>query len=53
VLGIVFIAARLLYVFQYVRDPKTREIGAGLSFIVVIILIVGDLYRVVRLGLES
>jgi glutathione S-transferase len=52
VLGIVFIAARMLYVFQYVRDPKTREIGAGLSFIVVLILIVGDLYRVVRLGLD-
>ena len=51
-LGIVFIAARILYVFQYVRDPKTREIGAGLSFLVVIILIVGDLYGVLRLALN-
>ena len=51
-LGIVFIAARFLYVFQYVRDPRTREIGAGLSFVVVIILLVGDLYGVVRLVLS-
>ncbi|HEU4625570.1 MAG TPA: MAPEG family protein [Steroidobacteraceae bacterium] len=50
-LGIVFIAARFLYVFQYVRDPRTREIGAGLSFLVVVILLVGDLYGVVRLAL--
>jgi glutathione S-transferase len=50
-LGLVFLAARVLYVIQYVRDPRTREIGAGLSFLVVIILIVGDLYAVARLVL--
>jgi uncharacterized membrane protein YecN with MAPEG domain len=48
-LGIVFVAARFLYIFQYVRDPKTREIGAALSFLIVIILIVGNLYGVVRI----
>jgi uncharacterized membrane protein YecN with MAPEG domain len=48
-LGIVFVAARFLYIFQYVRNPKTREIGAGLSFLIVIILIVGNLYGVVRI----
>lgn len=48
-LGIVFVAARFLYIFQYVSNPKTREIGAGLSFLMVIILIVGDLYAVVRI----
>ena len=50
-LGLVFIAARVLYVIQYVRDPRTREIGASLSFLVIIILIVGDLYAVARLVL--
>lgn len=50
-LGILFIAARIIYAIQYVRDPKTREIGAGLSFLVIIILVVGDLYSVVRLAL--
>ncbi len=50
-LGLVFIAARILYVIQYVREPRTREIGAGLSFLVIIVLIVGDLYAVCRLVL--
>jgi glutathione S-transferase len=49
-LGLLFVLARILYTIQYVRDPKTREIGAGLSFIVVLVLIVGDLYAVLRLG---
>jgi glutathione S-transferase len=51
-LGIVFIAARILYAIQYVREPRTREIGAGLSFIIIIILIVGDLYAVLQLALS-
>ncbi len=50
-LGLVFIAARIIYAVQYVRDPKTREIGATLSFLVVVILIVGDLYGILRLAL--
>jgi glutathione S-transferase len=51
-LGLVFIAARILYAIQYVRDPRSREIGASLSFLVVIILIVGTLYGVARLILS-
>jgi glutathione S-transferase len=50
-LGAVFVAARILYAIQYVRNPSTREIGAALSFLVVIILVVGDLYGVARLVL--
>lgn len=49
-LGLVFVVARFLYVFQYLREPKSRAIGASLSFLVVIILILGDLYAVVRLA---
>ena len=51
-LGIVFLVARLLYTIQYVNDPKTRQIGASLSFLIVTILIVGDLYAVVALALS-
>ena len=50
-LGLTFIAARIIYAIQYMRDPRTREIGAGLSFLVVMILVVGDLYGVARLVL--
>jgi glutathione S-transferase len=52
VLGSVFIVARILYAVQYVKDPKTREIGAGLSFLIILFLIVGDLYGVLRLALS-
>jgi uncharacterized MAPEG superfamily protein len=48
-LGVAFLVARVLYAIQYVREPRTREIGAGISFLVVIILVVGSLYGVVRL----
>lgn len=50
-LGLVFIAARIIYAIQYVKEPKTRQIGASLSFIVVLILVVGDLYAVLKLAL--
>jgi glutathione S-transferase len=50
-LGLIFIAARILYAIQYVRNPRTREIGAALSFLVVMILVVGNLYGVARLVL--
>lgn len=50
-LGGVFVAARVLYAIQYVRDPRKREIGAGLSFLVVFILVLGSLYTALRLGL--
>jgi glutathione S-transferase len=51
-LGVLFLAARILYAIQYVRDPKTRAIGASLSFIIILILIVGDLYAVLDLALS-
>jgi glutathione S-transferase len=51
-IGIVFLAGRLLYTIQYVRDPKSRTIGAMLSFLTIMILIVGDLYAVLMLALR-
>ena len=50
-IGLVFVAARILYTVQYVRDPRTREIGAGLSFLAIFVLIVGCLYKAVAIGL--
>jgi hypothetical protein len=46
----VFVAARILYTVQYLRDPRTREIGAGLSFLAIFVLIVGCLYKAVTIG---
>jgi glutathione S-transferase len=51
-LGVVFLVARILYSIQYVREPRTRQVGASLSFLVVTILVVGDLYAVLELALS-
>lgn len=50
-LGVVFLAARVIYTIQYLRDPRTRTIGAGLSFFVIVVLLVGNLQAVLKLAL--
>jgi glutathione S-transferase len=52
-IGIVFIAARIIYAVQYVKDPRTRELGAALSFLTTIILVVGGLYGLLRVAFTS
>ena len=43
ILGILFLIARPVYAFGYVRDPEQRAIGAGVSFVIIGILVVGSL----------
>ena len=50
-IGLVYVAARILYTVQYLKDPSTREIGAGLSFLAIFVLIVGGLIKAVAIGL--
>jgi glutathione S-transferase len=50
-IGLVYVAARVLYTVQYLKDPQTRRIGAGLSFLAVFTLILGCLYKAVTVGL--
>jgi glutathione S-transferase len=50
-LGVVFLVARIIYAVQYIREPRSRQLGAGLSFLVVMILVLGDLYGVARVVL--
>ena len=50
-IGLVYVAARILYTMQYLKDPKTREIGAGLSFLAIFVLIVGCLIKAGAIGL--
>ncbi|MEJ1962415.1 MAG: MAPEG family protein [Gammaproteobacteria bacterium] len=52
-IGLVFIASRILYSIQYIVEPRSREIGAGLSFLTVIVLIVGGIIGCVRIGLTN
>jgi uncharacterized MAPEG superfamily protein len=41
ILGAVWLAARIWYARAYVRDPGSRSGGFGLSFMAVIVLLVG------------
>ena len=42
-LGSLFLIARAVYAFGYVRDPEQRAYGAGLTLLVNAILVVGSL----------
>ncbi len=42
-LGAIYIVGRFLYFFSYVKDPKKRGPGYGLSFLPVAILLLGGL----------
>ena len=50
-IGLVYVAARVLYTVQYLKDPRSRRIGAMLSFTAIYVLIVGCLYKAVTIGL--
>jgi glutathione S-transferase len=47
-LGVVYLLGRELYAFTYVRDPAKRSVGYGITFLPMVILIVGGLIGAVR-----
>ncbi len=47
-IGMIFVIGRILYAVGYVRDPARRELGAGLSFLPTIVLIIGAVIGLVR-----
>jgi len=51
--GLVFVAARIIYTAQYVAEPRTRQFGAGLSFAAVLVLVIGGLVGLVRIALTN
>jgi uncharacterized MAPEG superfamily protein len=42
-LGLLFVLGRALYFTGYVKDPKKRSLGFGLSFLPTVVLLVGSL----------
>lgn len=48
ILGLVFIIGRVVYASGYIRDPKARGAGFGLSFLPTVILLVGGLFGALR-----
>jgi glutathione S-transferase len=43
ILGILFLIARPVYAVGYVKDPEQRAYGAGLTALVIAILVIGSL----------
>jgi uncharacterized MAPEG superfamily protein len=47
-IGAVYLIGRILYFRGYVRDPRTRSLGFGLSSVPIIVLVVAGAIGVVR-----
>jgi uncharacterized membrane protein YecN with MAPEG domain len=47
-LGLVFVAGRILYLLGYVKDPAKRELGFGLSVLPIGVLLIGALWGAAR-----
>ncbi len=48
ILGVVFILGRAIYAAGYIREPKARGPGFGLTFLPTVVLLLGGLYGAVR-----
>jgi glutathione S-transferase len=48
VLGVVYLIGRELYAFTYVKDPANRSVGFGMTFLPMVILVLGGLIGAVR-----
>jgi uncharacterized membrane protein YecN with MAPEG domain len=46
ILGAVYLVGRVLYLRGYVADPSKREIGFGMSFLPILVLVIGALIGV-------
>jgi uncharacterized MAPEG superfamily protein len=47
-LGAIYLAGRQIYAITYVKDPKKRSAGFGLSILPILVLVVGALIGAVR-----
>jgi uncharacterized membrane protein YecN with MAPEG domain len=47
-LGVVYLLGRELYAYTYVKDPSKRDVGFGMTFLPLLILVVGGLIGAIR-----
>jgi glutathione S-transferase len=47
-LGVIYLIGRLIYFTSYVKDPKSRSMGYGLSALPVMILLAGAIFGAIR-----
>ena len=46
--GVIYLIGRMIYFMSYVKDPKSRSAGYGLSALPVIVLLVGTIVGAIR-----
>ena len=47
-LGLIYLIGRMIYFVSYVKDPKSRSMGYGLSALPVMVLLVGAIIGAIR-----
>jgi uncharacterized MAPEG superfamily protein len=47
-LGVIYLIGRLIYFTSYVKDPKSRSLGYGLSALPIMILVAGSIIGAIR-----
>jgi glutathione S-transferase len=47
-IGVVYLIGREIYAASYVKDPAKRSFGYGLTFVPMIVLLIGGLFGAVR-----
>ena len=47
-IGLVYVAGRILYLLGYVKDPAKREFGFGMSVLPIVVMLVGALWGAAR-----
>jgi uncharacterized MAPEG superfamily protein len=47
-LGVIYLIGRLVYLSAYVKEPKKREVGFGLSMVPIMILVIGAIIGATR-----
>jgi glutathione S-transferase len=52
-LGVIYLVGRLIYFTSYVKDPKSRSMGYGLSALPVLALLAGALVGAVRAAIVT
>lgn len=52
-LGVVYLVGRMIYFMSYVKDPKSRSMGYGLSAFPVLVLLAGALIGAIRAALVT
>ena len=47
-LGVIYLVGRMIYFTSYVKDPKSRSMGYGLSALPVMVLLAGAIVGAIR-----